>query len=78
MLRRFQRAWEVMLYVQTDVRLWADVEATAWELDRKGVALPLADVVIGCCAKRIDAVVLTFDRHFDEIPGVRAVSRLDT
>lgn len=77
LLRRFQRAWEVMLYVQTDSRLWEDVEATAWQLDRTGVIVPLTDVVIGCCARRIDAVVLTFDAHFQRIPGVRAVNRLD-
>jgi predicted nucleic acid-binding protein len=75
--RKFQAAWDVMLNVPTDNRLWADVEATAWQLDRGGVILPLSDVVIACCARRIGAVVLTYDEHFQRIPGVRAVSRLD-
>lgn len=75
--RKFQAAWDVMLNVPTDDRLWADVEATAWQLDRAGVILPLSDVVIACCARRIGAVVLTYDEHFQRIPGVRAVSRLD-
>lgn len=75
--RKFQAAWRVMISVQTDNRLWEDVEAMAWQLDRAGVVLPLPDLVIACCAKRIGAVVLTFDGHFQKIPGIRAVSELD-
>lgn len=76
-LHRFQAFWNVMINVPTDNRLWDSVEATAWELDRKGVVLPLTDLVIAVCAMRIGAVVLTYDHHFSQIPGVRAVSRLD-
>lgn len=75
-LRTFRRAWEVMMYVPTDNRLWSDTEQMLWKLDRQGVCLPLADVVIACCARRIRAVVLTFDRHFQAIPGIRAVSEI--
>ncbi len=76
-LKRFQSFWNVMINVPTDNRLWEEVEHTLWSLDRRGRVLPLTDVVIACCAMRIGAVVLTFDSHFDSIPGVRAVNRLD-
>ena len=76
--QRFQRFWNVMINVPTDNSLWDAVESTAWKLDREGIVLPLTDLVIACCAQRIGAVVLTFDHHFDKIPGVRAVNRLDT
>lgn len=73
----FQKAWNVMLYVPTDNRLWEDVETTAWTLDRTiGGALPLADIIIACCARRIGAVVLTFDKHFAQIPGIVSVDRI--
>ncbi len=76
-LKRFHACWDVMVNVPTDNRLWDEVELTLWKLDRQGCVLPLTDVVIACCAIRIGAVVLTFDGHFEQIPGVRAVSRLD-
>ena len=76
-LRRFQRAWDVMINVSTDNRLWAEVELTASQLDRAGFILPLNDLVIACCAKRIGAVVLTFDKHFERIPGLRMTDRLE-
>jgi predicted nucleic acid-binding protein len=75
--KRFHAAWDVMVNIPTDNRLWEDAEQMIWELDRKGRVLPLSDVVIGCCATRISAVVLTFDKHFYDIPGVRAVDHLD-
>jgi predicted nucleic acid-binding protein len=75
-LEAFQRAWEVMRFVPTDNRLWTEAEHTLWELDRSGVVLPLTDVVIACCARRVDGLVLTFDRHFEAIPGIRAVSEI--
>ena len=76
LLEKFQARWDVMLYVPTDNQLWADVEETVWGLDRAGKTLPLADVVIACCARRIGAVVLTFDPHFQMIPGIVAVDRI--
>ena len=77
-LKRFHACWDVMMNIPTDNRLWEAVEYTLWTLDRQGSILPLTDVVIACCAMRINAVVLTFDNDFARIPGVRAVSRLDS
>lgn len=58
----------VMRYVQTNDRLWDDAWELAWSLDREGKILPLTDIVIASCALREGALVLTSDRHFDEIP----------
>jgi predicted nucleic acid-binding protein len=73
-LQRFKAFWDVMVYVPTDERLWDSVAETLWQLDRKSLLLPLPDVVIGCCARRIGAVVLTMDAHFSSIPGVQVIS----
>jgi predicted nucleic acid-binding protein len=75
-LKQFQAFWDVMVNVPTDNRLWAGVEDLVWRLDRQGVALPLTDIIIACCAMRMDAAVLTFDRHFEEIPGLRVIDRI--
>ena len=74
--QQFRACWDVMINVPTDNRLWDETEQTLWELDRKGIILPLTDVAIACCARRIGAVVLTFDQHFSQIPGVRSTDRL--
>ena len=76
LLRKFDARWDVMMYVPTDNKLWADAEALLWKLDRQGITLPLTDVVIACCARRIGAVVLTHDNHFALIPGIRCTDRI--
>jgi len=75
-LKNFQAFWNVMVNVPTDDRLWSSVEELAWRLDRQGNTLPLTDIVIACCALRIDATVLTFDHHFELIPELRYTDRI--
>jgi hypothetical protein len=77
MRQQFRAFWDVMINIPTDNRLWAEAEQTLWELDRRGITLPLTDAVIACCAQRIDAVVLTYDKHFSLIPGVRTTHQLE-
>jgi len=67
---RLAGLFEVMRYVQTSDRLWDAAWELAWSLDRQGKILPLADLVIASCALREGALVLTSDRHFDEVPNL--------
>ena len=55
--------------VPCDARLWQQVSRTAWEVARAGFSPPLTDFVIAACAQRARAVVITFDKHFGQIPG---------
>ncbi|MGZ4965095.1 MAG: PIN domain-containing protein, partial [Limisphaerales bacterium] len=75
-LKQLQSFWDVMLNVPTDNELWSQVEELGWRLDRQGTTLPLTDLIIASCAMRIDAAVLTFDRHFELIPGLRCIDRI--
>jgi predicted nucleic acid-binding protein len=65
-----------MLNVPLDNKLMAEAESLAWKLDRSGLTLPLPDILIACCARRIGAVLLTHDDHFSLIPGIRSTDRI--
>jgi len=71
-LARFQQAWEVMLYVNATSTLWDKTLSLAWSLDRRGILLPIQDIHIATCADHIGAVILTYDKHFQQIPGIDA------
>jgi predicted nucleic acid-binding protein len=73
---RFEASFAQMVYLDLSAAGWARAAALAWELDRKGVVLPLPDLAIAAIALEHDALVLTFDAHYDRIPGVLAVSEL--
>jgi len=69
-LQRLRRFWDVMLNVPADNRIWEATEALLWRMDRAGRPIPLPGALIACCALRIQAAVLTYDRHFHSIPGL--------
>ncbi|MGI8603083.1 MAG: PIN domain-containing protein [Verrucomicrobiales bacterium] len=75
-LQLFRDFWDVMVFVPTDNQLWEVIERTAWRLTRQGNNLPLADIMIACCAQSVGATVLTFDSHFSTIPGLKVARTL--
>jgi len=70
------QVWSTMLYVPTDNRLWESTEELLWQLDRQGKVVPAIDALIAESAKRVGAVILTLDAHFQMIPGIIVVDRI--
>jgi predicted nucleic acid-binding protein len=70
---RIGELFDILEEVSTDSVLWHDATELAWRLDRKGIVLPLTDIVIAACARRIDATVITLDDHFSQVPQLRVL-----
>ena len=75
--QRTEAFFDVMQNVPTDNKLWEEACELGWQVTRRGYNLPAQDIIIAACAIRADAAVLTYDKHFDAIPGVRVVRSLD-
>lgn len=75
-LARYEEAWSVMLFVDSNFERWEQTMKLAWSLDRKGIILPIQDIHIAVCAHHIGAVILTHDEHFQSIPGTDATDRI--
>jgi len=73
-LTQIRAFMDVMVNVPSDQRLWPAATELAWKLDRKGLVIPSADVVIAASAMRIGAAVLTSDTHFSQIEGLRVIT----
>ena len=76
--RRLSSFFDVLLNIPTTNRIWEEAAAQAWSLDRRGLVLPAQDILIAMCAKEIGASVLSDDRHFDLLPGLRVLRPEDT
>src|SRR5262245_17075255 len=61
---------DCLLYVPTLNNIWETAEEILWSCGRTGRTLPLTDAVIGACAIKAGAAVLTRDRHFEWIDGL--------
>lgn len=73
---RFLEFTSLLDKVETDEAVWKETGSLAWQLDRKGVTLPLSDLAIAACAKKVGATVVTIDSDFKKIPGIRLLNRL--
>ena len=75
--QRFRERFGIMPYIATGSSVWERAEQLAWSLDRQGLVLPAPDLLIAACALTAKAAVLTADAHFQGIPGLRVLDRLD-
>ena len=75
-LKKFRERFAIMIYLPTTNAIWARTAQLAWALDRQGIVLPAQDLLIAVTALENDAAVLTFDAHFQKIPGLRVLDRL--
>jgi len=74
---RYERAFSLARLLHLSASGWQRAARLAWELDRRGEVLPLTDLIIGVTALEHQAAVLTFDRHFQKIPGLVVLSELE-
>lgn len=75
-LEAYRRAWKEMYWIHSSQEVWERSLELAWELDRAGTILPVQDLHIAACAMECGAVVLTYDRHFENIPGITVTNCL--
>jgi predicted nucleic acid-binding protein len=73
---RYNRFFQTAVFLTLTPAAWERSARLAWALDRKGIVLPSPDLMIAACALEHDVPVLTFDRHFGQIPGVHALNQL--
>jgi len=74
---RYEKGFSLTRMLHLSSAGWQRVGRMAWELDRRGEVIPLTDIIIGVTALEHHACVLTFDRHYQKIPGLVAVSDLE-
>lgn len=73
---KLSQYFDCQIYLSTSNHIWEATERLAWEMDRKGIIIPLTDTLIAATALEAEATVLTYDRHFKNIPGLHVLDRL--
>lgn len=62
---------DCLLYIPTLNNVWEAAEEVLWQTDRAGFKIPVTDAIIAVCAIKAGGAVLTRDKHFKVIPGLR-------
>ncbi|MFA5265563.1 MAG: PIN domain-containing protein [Opitutaceae bacterium] len=73
---RFEERFCTMQFIDLTPAGWQRAASIAWEMDRRGCPIPATDLAIAACAIEHDAALLTFDRHFEGVPGLSVVDKL--
>ncbi len=76
MRNRFLEFSDLLEMIPTNQEIWRETTLLAWQLDRKGITLPLTDLAIAACAKTVGATVVTLDADFRKIPGLAVAGSL--
>lgn len=58
-------------YVNCEYGDWIKAGEMAFELRRKGITIPLSDIIIAAVAIRIGAEIYTRDQHFEKITAAK-------
>jgi len=57
-------------YLEMTKSLWQKSADISTSLKKKGLTLPLSDIFIASIALEHNLSAFTFDKHFEQIPGV--------
>jgi predicted nucleic acid-binding protein len=60
-----------LLYIPTLNNVWEAAEELLWQTDRAGFKIPVTDAIIAASAMKAGGAVLSHDKHFRAIPGLR-------
>src|SRR6188768_1982305 len=71
--RAFQGYLDCLLYIPTPNKIWERTEELIYDVGRLGQTIPVTDGIIAACALSTGAAVLTLDRHFSAVPGLRVL-----
>ena len=67
-------AFAALGYLEMDEALWFKAGELSALVKRRGKTIPLSDILIATLALEHDLTILTVDRHFEQITGLKLYS----
>ncbi len=60
-------------FIESNLSDWKLAGEISFKLRKRGITIPITDCVIAAIALNNDAMVMTLDRHFRHIPGLKLI-----
>jgi len=61
----------VLPYLETTHQTWVSTGTLSYSLRRKGITVPISDLILASLADENDCLIFSLDQHFDSIPTVK-------
>ena len=68
---KLKNSIDAIPYLETTLEDWKEAGNISNKLRKKGITIPLTDIIISAVAISNNAKVYSLDKHFKEIPGVK-------
>lgn len=65
-----KKSLESLPFIEMQKEMWQLAGETSASLRKKGITIPLSDIIIGIIAVEEKHEIFTLDSHFEKIPGV--------
>ncbi len=76
-LQHYRAAFALLINIPTTNAIWERAAQIACGLDHRGTPIPPQDSLIAAHAMQAGAAVLTFDKHFNLVPGLTVLDSLE-
>lgn len=57
-------------YLECELKDWIHAGKISFSLRKKGITVPLTDIIISAISINKGAKIFTLDKHFEQIPGI--------
>ncbi len=58
-------------FLETKLTTWIDAGRISFSLRKKGITIPVTDIILGSLALESHCLIFTLDPHFNKIPGIK-------
>ena len=58
-------------FLETKLTTWIDAGRISFSLRKKGVTIPVTDIILASLALESHCLIFTLDPHFKKIPGIK-------
>ncbi|MBT4289687.1 MAG: PIN domain-containing protein [Deltaproteobacteria bacterium] len=67
---QIQKNFNVLPYLETYQKIWLAVGVLSYSLRKKGITLPISDIILACLAQENNCRIFSLDQHFEMIPKI--------
>ncbi len=67
---QMKAAFDALVMLEMTAQTWVSAANLSSELRKKGITLPMSDIIIAAVAIEHGLTVMTVDDHFQQIPGL--------
>lgn len=68
--QQVQAAFDALIMLEVTAKTWVSAAKQSSKLRKKGITLPMSDIIIAAVAIEHNVTIMTVDQHFQHVPSL--------